>query len=85
MPAVSTYSSDLPINQKIRYVLSLLKKATADEITMEIMELQGISTEEGVAALTIEITEALDKMQQSHHLKKVTEPDKKTYFFLPNS
>jgi len=29
-------------------LLSILKKATADEVAMEIMELQGTSTEEGV-------------------------------------
>jgi hypothetical protein len=36
------------LKEKVLYLLSILKKATADEVAMEIMELQGNSTEEGV-------------------------------------
>ena len=45
MQKQSTYSQDLSLRQKILYVPSILRKVTADEIAMEIMELEGITTE----------------------------------------
>lgn len=35
------FAESLPLPEQILFVLSLLKKATADEIAMEIMELKG--------------------------------------------
>ncbi len=78
----STYSQDFPLKQKILYVLSILKKATADEIAMEIMELDGIATEDGVADLARDTKEALDKMQIEHTIKKNSSTDKQAYYFL---
>lgn len=43
---------------------------------MEIMELQGTSTEEGVAELTIATAEALTQLQHEGLLKMQTEKDK---------
>ena len=71
-----------PLSEQIIYVLSLLKKATADEVAMEIMELQGTATEEGVAELTIATTEALQQMQKEGRLKMETESDKQTRYSL---
>lgn len=76
------FSSSLPVNEKAVYVLSILKKATADEVAMEIMELQGVASEEGVADLTIEITEALKEMQHEGVVKMETESDKQTRYSL---
>lgn len=49
------FKNELSLREQILFVLSILKKATADEMTMELMELEGIATEEGVANLTIEV------------------------------
>lgn len=76
------FSNNLSLNEKVLYVLSLLKKATADEVTMEIMELQGTVTEEGVAELTITTTEALKQMQHDGVVKMETESDKQTRYAL---
>ena len=76
------FSNDLSLNEKVLYVLSLLKKATADEVAMEIMELQGTATEEGVAELTIATTQALGHLQQQGLLKMETTSDKQTRFWL---
>jgi hypothetical protein len=76
------YSGDLSLNEKALYVLSLLKKATADEVAMEIMELQGTSSEEGVADLTIATAEALKYLQHEGPVKMETESDKQTRYSL---
>lgn len=78
----SNYRETAPLSEKILYVLSLLKKATADEVAMEIMELQGTATEEGVADLTIATTEALKQMQHEGLVKMETESDKQTRYSL---
>jgi hypothetical protein len=59
-----------------------LKKATADEVAMEIMELHGTTTEESVAELTITTTDALKQMQHEGLLKMETESDKQTRYTL---
>jgi hypothetical protein len=82
MNTASKYSANLSLSQKIVYVLSLLKKATTDEIAMEIMELDGISSEEGVAEITIEIEEQLQKLHEEDVATFVTEHDKKVKYFL---
>jgi hypothetical protein len=82
MSNASIYPANASINDKILYVLSLLKKATADEVAMEIMELQATSSEEGVAELTIATSEALKQMQHQGLLKMETENDKQTRYSL---
>jgi hypothetical protein len=85
MTTPSNYSANLSLPDKILYVLSLLKKATTDEIAMEIMELEGVSSEEGVAELTIEIHERLQKLHEEGLVTFVTEHDKKVKYFLKQS
>jgi len=85
MVVPSNFSVNLSLGEKIVYVLSLLKKATADEIAMEIMELEGVSTEEGVAELTIEVQQELQKLHDEGAATFVTEHDKKVKYFLKHS
>ncbi|MEI6947935.1 hypothetical protein V9K67_12125 [Paraflavisolibacter sp. H34] len=56
------YSNDLPLEEKVLYVLSLFQKGTAEEVATELMELQEVTTEEGVAGLKIEVQELLKKL-----------------------
>lgn len=76
------YSSQLSLREQISYVLCLLKKATADEVSMELMELRGLSTKEGIAELTIEVENELVKMQDEHLIQRLTVPSEKTYYYL---
>ncbi len=76
------FTKQLSLKEQILFVLSILKKATADEVTMELMELKGIATEEGVANLTIEVKNELKKMQEAHLLKQVTETDKQVRYVV---
>lgn len=76
------FTKQLSLKEQILFVLSILKKATADEVAMELMELKGIATEEGVANLTIEVKNELKKMQEAHLLKQVTETDKQVRYVV---
>lgn len=66
------FSGQLPLREQITYVLSLIPEATADEVAMELMELRGIATEEGVADLTFEATHELEKMLDEELVKKAS-------------
>lgn len=79
------YSSNTDITSKVIYVLSLFEKATLDEVATEIVELDGIATEEGVADVTIEIREQLNRLHHDGEIKMVTEDDKKTRYSLKES
>ena len=74
------FSARHTLPEQVLYVLTLLKKATAEQIAMELMELKEITTEEGVANLNIEVANALDKLHEAHLVKQLTEPDKKVYY-----
>ncbi|WP_207495783.1 hypothetical protein [Aridibaculum aurantiacum] len=85
MNVPGTYEGNLSLEQKVMYVLSLLQRATADEVAMEIMELEGTATEEGVAELTIATNEALRQLQHDGMLKMETSSDKQTRYWLAHA
>lgn len=76
------FTKQLSLKEQILFVLSILKKATADEVAIELMELKGVATEEGVANLTIEVKNELKKMQEAHILKELTEADKQVRYCI---
>lgn len=76
------YEKNLSLKEKTLYVLSLLKKASIDEVATEIIELDGISTEDGVREITIEIEEQLNKLHEVREVIMVTEHDKKKKYSL---
>lgn len=63
-------------------MLSLLKKASVDAITAELIELRGVATQGAVLNLTIEVEDQLVKMHKEGLIKKIMEPDKKKHFLL---
>jgi len=73
------------LREKVQYVLTVLNKASADEVAMEIMELQGIASEEGVAALTIDVEEELAKMNEEGVIITVKEHRQKKRFSLSDT
>jgi hypothetical protein len=76
------YSSTSSLRDKIIYVISVLKSPTPDEVAMEIMELQGISTEDGVADLRKDTAEELKRLCAAGLVVKVKEHHKKTTYIL---
>lgn len=73
---------NMNLQDKVKHVLSILKKGSADEVAMEIMEIQGIAAEESVAELTIETTELLEKLCEEGVVVKVKEPRQKVRYML---
>lgn len=76
------FSVEQSLPEQILYVLSLLKKATPEQIAMDLMELKGVSTEEGVANLNREVENTLHKLHDEKLVKQLTEADKKLYYFF---
>ena len=70
------------LREKVLYVLSLLHKASADEVAMEIMELQGVASEEGVANLTADVEEELQHMMDEGLVTVIKEHRQKKRFGL---
>lgn len=76
------FSAQQSLPEQVLYVLTLLNKATAEQIAMELMELKGVATEEGVANLNREVENVLRKLHDKHLVKQSTEPDKKVHYFF---
>lgn len=72
----------MSLQDKVKHVLSILKKGSPDEVAMEIMEMQGIAAEEGVAELTLETTELLERLCEDGVVEKVKEPRQKVRYRL---
>ena len=70
------------LREKVLYVLSILQKASVDEVTMEIMELQGVASEEGVANLTADVGEELQRMLDEGLVTVIKEHRQKKRFSL---
>ena len=71
-----------PLQQMILHALGLMKKGSADEIAMEIMEEKGITSEDEVAELVIETKEELEKLFEAGHVKKIKPHREKTRYVL---
>lgn len=78
------YSSALSFEQQLLYALSKLKKGSAGEIAIELMELQGISTEEGVADLTVHTEKQLKKLCKDGKVEIVRERHEKKRYKIRN-
>lgn len=73
---------NLSMPDKVKHVLSILKKGSPDEVAMEIMERQGVASENGVEELTVETTELLEKFCEEGVVVKVREPRQKVRYKL---
>jgi hypothetical protein len=82
MQVPDKYADSLSLSNKILYVLSVLQKASADEVAMEIMELQGTSSEDGVADLTEDTTRELEKLCEEGIVSKLKEHRQKIRYAL---
>lgn len=76
------FSQQLTLKEQIVYVLSLLPSATADEVAMELMELKGTASKDGVADLTHDVEQALKKLHEEQVLKVVVKEDKRVHYLL---
>jgi hypothetical protein len=76
------YDSSKPLREKIMYVLSILEKGSANEIAMEIVELEGTSSEESVADITLETNNILAKLCDEGVVEKLVEHRQKVRYVI---
>ena len=78
----SHFSDRLSFEEQLLYVLSVLRKGSASEIAAELMELKGVSSEEGVADLTLQTEKELEKLFTEGKIEPLREKhEKKRYVF----
>lgn len=73
MSTFEKYDQSKSLRDKILYVLSVMEKATPHEIATEIMELDEISTEDGVEDISIDIESELEKLCEDGTVIKLKE------------
>ncbi|MBB1287344.1 hypothetical protein HRH25_23410 [Flavisolibacter sp. BT320] len=78
----SKFSSAKTFSDKILFVLSLMHKGSANEIANEIADLDGISSEEGLAELVITTKKKLEKLRVQETVGVVKEHRQKKRFAL---
>lgn len=81
----SHFDEATTLRDKIVYVLSVMHKGGPREIAAEIVELQGIASEEGVAETTVDIESELEKMEEEGLVTQVHEHRQKKRYSLAGS
>jgi hypothetical protein len=79
------FSDELSFEEQLLYVLSVLKKGSANEIAIELMELKGVSSEEEVADLTVHTERELEKLQAERRVKALKEGHEKKRYVIAES
>ena len=82
MEKAGKYDSSMPLREKVLYVLATLEKASAGEIAVEVMELDGLAAEEEVAETTVEIEKHLEKLDEDGLIEKLREHRQKIRYVL---
>ncbi|HTM67043.1 MAG TPA: hypothetical protein VL093_12020 [Flavipsychrobacter sp.] len=75
---------DLPLSEQIVFVLSSLKQATASDIAVELMELKGISTEDGLEDLSITIDKEMEKLLEAKRIEQQQSKTETVYTLANN-
>lgn len=63
--------TDLGFQEKIIHALTMIKMGSAEEIASQIVELEGITSEEGVAEVVIAVREGAEKLAEAGDLEVV--------------
>jgi DNA-binding PadR family transcriptional regulator len=82
MPTVEKYDQSNSLRDKILYVLSVMGKASPHEVATEIIELDEISTEEGVEDISVEIEDELNRLCEENIIMKLREHRQKRRYAL---
>lgn len=79
------FDEALSLRDRIIHVLSIMHKGSAKEVAAEVIELQGIASEEGVEEITIDIENELEKMLEEALVVEVREHRQKKRYSLASS
>jgi hypothetical protein len=82
MATTGKYDPSHSLREKILYVLSTMEKGSAGEVAQEVMELDGVSSEDGVADITHDIDEELKKLCHEGVVDKLKEHRQKVRYVL---
>lgn len=82
MEQSNAYTEAKTLREKIVYLLTVMKKGSAPELAMEVAEMEGISSEEGLADLTISIGQELHKLCEEGIVFKLKEHRQKLRYTL---
>ena len=80
--APSRFSECYSWPSKIAYALQFVKKGTPEEVASEIVELEGTASQEGVAELTVTVSEFLEKLRKVGKIKAHSTPEKVRVYSL---
>lgn len=80
--APSRFSECYSWPSKIAYALQFIKKGTPEEVASEIVELEGTASQEGVAELTVTVSEFLEKLRKVGKIKARSKPKKARVYSL---
>lgn len=79
------FASEYSLREKILHVLSIMHKGSANEVAAEVVELQGIASEEGVESITVEIEAEMEMMAEEGIIAEVKEYRQKKRYSLPDN
>ena len=82
MATTLNYNSSGSLREKILYVLSTMKKGSAGEVALEVMELDGVSSEDGVADMATDTNEELKKLWHEGVVDKLREHRQRVRYTL---
>ncbi len=71
MKATYHYADDLPLQDKILYVLHLIEAANTQDIVAQIAELDGLAAEEAVAVLHIDVEAQLQALEEAGRIERL--------------
>jgi len=74
-----SYPNNAPLKDRVLSVISLLEEPTVGEIAAEIVELQGIASEEAIAECTLNIEEALKQLIEAGAVERYSDNEKVRY------
>jgi hypothetical protein len=76
------FSEALSFEEQILYVLSIIKKGSANEIAIELIELKAVAAEEEVADITMHTERSLEKLLKENKVKLLKENHERKRFII---
>ena len=70
---------------KISFVLFSIREGTAEEIAAEIVELEGVASEDGVSEIQHTVKEMLEKLYALGKITRREESGTRKYSLIPNN
>lgn len=83
--APSRFSECYSWPSKIAYALQFIKQGTPEQVASEIIELEGTASQEGVAEMTITVSDFLQKLSKAGKVKSISSAGRVKVYSLHKS